>query len=155
MQVSSILLFLVDFANEIILGFDPIFFLHHCNVDRLYAFWEYVYPEYWIADGWKSETGEIIPFSMCIFHSVSLYHLTLSSETAQGSFYQDNDAPVDHATPLGPFRAKDVNNYWTSDDTRTLLDSNPVKKCTWFFHELDPVMNFRLNRLHLPCYQRP
>lgn len=27
-------------------AFDPVFYLHHCNVDRIYALWEYVYPNY-------------------------------------------------------------------------------------------------------------
>lgn len=59
--------------NEILEGFDPIFYLHHCNVDRLYAFWEYVYPNYWINNGWKDRSdGTIVPFSMYISHSVSL-----------------------------------------------------------------------------------
>ncbi|KAG8216331.1 common central domain of tyrosinase-domain-containing protein [Butyriboletus roseoflavus] len=93
-------------------GFDPIFFLHHCNVDRLYAFWEYLYPKYWIEEGWKSKTGEIVPFV-----------------TTQGSFYQDANAPVDHTTPLVPFRTdSDASDYWTSDNTRSLLETNPVNK---------------------------
>jgi len=29
-----------------IAGFDPIFFFHHCNVDRLIAMWQYVYDPY-------------------------------------------------------------------------------------------------------------
>lgn len=154
MQVIAILFFMIYFVNEILVGFDPIFFLHHCNVDRLYAFWEYVYPEYWIEKGWKSQTGESVPFSMCIFHSVSLGHYPLSPGTTDGSFYQDANAPLDHATPLSPFRTN-VLDYWTSDDARGLLDSNPTKKCRWFVHVHDPVMNVRLNRLFLPCYQRP
>ncbi|KEP47461.1 tyrosinase tyrosinase: common central domain protein [Rhizoctonia solani 123E] len=32
-------------------SFDPIFFLHHCNVDRIIAFWEHVYPEYQVGNG--------------------------------------------------------------------------------------------------------
>lgn len=52
--------------DEIRLAFDPIFYLHHCNIDRLYAFWEYLYPEYWIENGWKNKEGANIPFSMSI-----------------------------------------------------------------------------------------
>jgi hypothetical protein len=62
------------FVNEILVGFDPIFFLHHCNVDRLYAFWEYLYPNYWIESGWQSQSGDIVPFGMYISHSISLDH---------------------------------------------------------------------------------
>ncbi|KAI9783412.1 MAG: hypothetical protein M1839_003947 [Geoglossum umbratile] len=28
-------------------AYDPIFFLHHCNIDRLYAIWQALYPEKW------------------------------------------------------------------------------------------------------------
>ena len=45
-------------------AFDPIFFLHHCNVDRLYALWEYVYPEYWMGtNGYVDASGNRIQFS--------------------------------------------------------------------------------------------
>ena len=37
-------------------GFDPIFFLHHANVDRLLALWSAVNPGVWVVDG-DSEQG--------------------------------------------------------------------------------------------------
>ena len=73
MQVMSILCLIERLVNELYVAFDPIFFLHHCNVDRIYAFWEYVYPEYWIDNGWKnSQTGQIVPFGECVSRSISL-----------------------------------------------------------------------------------
>ncbi|KAN0085664.1 Common central domain of tyrosinase domain containing protein [Tylopilus felleus] len=97
-------------ANEYA-GFDPIFFLHHCNVDRIYAFWEYVYPEYWIGNGWKNgQTGQIVPFV-----------------TDEGTFWQDSGSTIDHSTPLHPFRSKS-SDYWTSDSVRGLLPTSPVNK---------------------------
>ena len=73
MQVMSIPRSMERLLNEIHVGFDPMFFLHHCNVDRIYAFWEYVYPEYWVGSGWKdSKTGQIVPFGMRISRSRSL-----------------------------------------------------------------------------------
>ena len=46
------------------IAYDPIFFLHHCNVDRLYALWEYVYPDYWMGnDGYLDENGNRVQFS--------------------------------------------------------------------------------------------
>lgn len=39
-------------------GFDPIFYLHHCNIDRILAFWEHVYPStYWMGDGYYPTGG--------------------------------------------------------------------------------------------------
>ena len=34
-----------------IIGFDPIFFLHHANVDRLLALWSALNPEVWVTEG--------------------------------------------------------------------------------------------------------
>jgi len=96
-------------ANEYA-EFDPIFFLHHCNIDRLYAFWEYVYPNYWIQNGWKNKAGEIVPFI-----------------TDEGTYYQKPGAVVDHATVLEPFPNANL-TYWTSDDARSLLRTNGLQK---------------------------
>ena len=48
-----------------LLGFDPIFYLHHCNIDRILAFWEYTYHKYWVDSGYykKGGDGKPIPFS--------------------------------------------------------------------------------------------
>ncbi|KAG6379515.1 common central domain of tyrosinase-domain-containing protein [Boletus reticuloceps] len=92
-------------------SYDPIFFMHHANVDRLYAFWEYVYPDYWIADGWKSsDSGSTVPFV-----------------TDSGNFGQDANASVDHTTSLLPFRTEAL-DYWTSDNVRGLLNNGPTQK---------------------------
>jgi hypothetical protein len=32
-------------------GFDPIFFLHHCNVDRMLSLWSAVNPGVWVSKG--------------------------------------------------------------------------------------------------------
>lgn len=37
-------------------GFDPIFFLHHCNVDRILALWRALNPEVWVSRG-SSDIG--------------------------------------------------------------------------------------------------
>ena len=49
-------------------AFDPIFFFHHCNVDRLYALWEYVYPDYWFGKGHYNRRGQVTPFSEPLAH---------------------------------------------------------------------------------------
>jgi tyrosinase len=43
-------------------GFDPIFFLHHCQVDRLLSFWETIYPDYWMGLGYKNKEGQMQSF---------------------------------------------------------------------------------------------
>ncbi|KKA30812.1 hypothetical protein TD95_003673 [Thielaviopsis punctulata] len=75
-------------------AFDPVFFLHHTNVDRLTAIWQAMYPDEWItqyAAGENSYTTEI-------------------------------GEMVDANTPLTPFYADTDGNFWTSNmarDTRT------------------------------------
>ncbi|CAE6413783.1 unnamed protein product, partial [Rhizoctonia solani] len=93
-------------------GFDPIFFLHHCNVDRIYALWEQAYPKYFMGrDGYKDKTGTTQQFKQI-----------------WGKF-RWKDAPnrpgnpvssmvdLKGDTPLTPFRKAD-GTYWTSDDAR-------------------------------------
>ncbi|KAF7591406.1 hypothetical protein BBP40_001567 [Aspergillus hancockii] len=39
-------------ANVPVAAFDPIFWLHHCNVDRLFALWQFVNPGKWFDNTW-------------------------------------------------------------------------------------------------------
>jgi hypothetical protein len=53
------------------IGFDPIFFLHHCNVDRILAFWEYAYPKYFMGkDGYKDQNGNTQQFSELLMNII-------------------------------------------------------------------------------------
>jgi len=38
-------------SDTAVAGFDPIFFLHHSNVDRLLSLWAAVNPEVWVSEG--------------------------------------------------------------------------------------------------------
>ncbi|RIB29670.1 common central domain of tyrosinase-domain-containing protein [Gigaspora rosea] len=68
-----------------IASFDPIFFLHHCNVDRQIAIWQACHPDVWI----------------------------IGNADTEGTFTQAADKFIDENTPLAPFR-KSENEYWTS-----------------------------------------
>lgn len=48
-------------TNPLCAAFDPIFFLHHCNVDRLFALWQSLYPNSWFHDE-KESTKNLTPF---------------------------------------------------------------------------------------------
>ncbi|KAF4827508.1 Tyrosinase [Colletotrichum tropicale] len=84
-------------------GFDPSFWLHHCNVDRLLAIWQ----------GIHSRDPE----------SVSWW---TSLEVPEGNFVEPGSLPETPRTPLAPFRkglttdAKPI--WWTSNDCRNHLD---------------------------------
>ncbi|KAH9950601.1 tyrosinase [Amylocystis lapponica] len=38
-------------SDPAIAGFDPIFFMHHCNVDRMLSLWAAIHPEVWVTEG--------------------------------------------------------------------------------------------------------
>jgi len=70
-------------------AFDPVFFLHHCNIDRLFALWQAAYPTIFVQP--FAEDGG----------TFTVEHGELESETS----------------PLTPWRHSDT-VYWTSDDCR-------------------------------------
>lgn len=71
-------------------AFDPVFFLHHANVDRLFAMWQALYPSSWI-----SPTPAIV-----------------NSYTTSVGEMQDSK------TALTPFYAKSDGTFWDSDMVR-------------------------------------
>jgi len=71
-------------------AFDPIFFLHHTNVDRIFAMWQALYPQSWV----QPQTA------------------ALSSYTTSSGEIQDS------VTALTPFFASGDGTFWTSDTVR-------------------------------------
>jgi hypothetical protein len=78
--------------NEVA-AFDPIFFLHHCNVDRLLAWYQAVNPDPWLTDREENNVETWV---------------NPQTWTTSGT------------TPLYPFRkaAAPQEAFWTSDDLR-------------------------------------
>jgi tyrosinase len=102
-------------------GFDPIFFLHHCNVDRILAFWEHIYPDYVAGEnGYPAPDGTRSKFSKSKAPSI-LCELKLMWLSAQpdGTFVQRGDPEVTDSTNLAPFR-KDKDSYWNPHDTHSM-----------------------------------
>ncbi|KAI0444390.1 tyrosinase [Xylaria telfairii] len=71
--------------------FDPIFWLHHCNIDRLFAIWQSLNPEKWF------ETDIQRFFDQKIVGSGTL---------------------ITNKTPLRPFHKDTTGTLWTPEDTR-------------------------------------
>ncbi|QRW07775.1 tyrosinase [Ceratobasidium sp. AG-Ba] len=109
-------------------GFDPIFFLHHCNVDRLLSFWEYIYPEYTAGtDGYLDVDGTTrVPF-------------------------------VQGVSPLMPFRKADY-TYWDSADTHGLdwvdPNTNDPRYAQNKNYTYEPIGPVNLNEKHLSLKKR-
>lgn len=74
-------------------AFDPIFFLHHTNVDRLIAMWQALNPSSWVG-----------PYAA---------HLA--------SFTNQAGTILDDTTGLMPFYANDDGDFWTSETARDTL----------------------------------
>lgn len=60
-------------SNNDYAGFDPIFYLHHANIDRILALWEYIYPNYWMGEGYRDKEGKLIKFGELLFARVDSY----------------------------------------------------------------------------------
>ncbi|KAH6853853.1 hypothetical protein B0I37DRAFT_440944 [Chaetomium sp. MPI-CAGE-AT-0009] len=71
-------------------AFDPVFFLHHCMVDRILALWQAIHPNAWV------------PPSRALLNSYT---------TRRGQ-------PIDSNTALTPFFSHDNGTFWTSDGVR-------------------------------------
>ncbi|OQD96201.1 hypothetical protein PENVUL_c096G02586 [Penicillium vulpinum] len=79
-------------GNVPVASFDPLFFLHHCNIDRLFAIWQALNPDKWM--------DNIPP----------------DNATIRDSFGKDH--MVNEDTPLQPFRRDVEGNYWTPEGVR-------------------------------------
>lgn len=71
-------------------AFDPVFWFHHCNMDRIIALYQSRYPDTWIED----------------------------SEQATGSFAVAKGSIVGNATPLAPFHMNALGDMWTASKSR-------------------------------------
>ncbi|KAI1120171.1 tyrosinase [Nemania abortiva] len=71
--------------------FDPMFWLHHCNIDRLYAIWQSLNPDKWF------ETDIQRYFDQKIVGSGTV---------------------ITNKTPLRPFHKDTAGTVWTPDDAR-------------------------------------
>ncbi|KAJ3553309.1 hypothetical protein NM688_g3683 [Phlebia brevispora] len=100
-----------DMAFNDLAGFDPIFYFHHCNVDRLYALWEYVYPDYWLGQGYYDDSGNLVQYV-----------------DPAGTYQEVAGTPLTESSPLAPFRKSD-SEYWTSADVRGLQPGQGRNKC--------------------------
>ncbi|KAJ4258014.1 hypothetical protein NW762_008151 [Fusarium torreyae] len=90
-----------DASNYALLGhmshvplaaFDPIFWLHHCNVDRLIAIWQILHDDQWFADGDVRNKD-------------------------QGNFFLEFAHPDKGTDALRPFHDRD-GKYYNSNDVR-------------------------------------
>ncbi|KAF8191122.1 hypothetical protein K438DRAFT_2018505 [Mycena galopus ATCC 62051] len=75
-------------------GFDPIFFLHHTHVDRLLAFWEHIYPNYWMGVGYKTSRVNCSLSLMAKEHGPNFPTLPFNENTTLDPFRASGYTPV-------------------------------------------------------------
>ncbi|KUL89658.1 hypothetical protein ZTR_00412 [Talaromyces verruculosus] len=76
-------------------AFDPIFWIHHCSIDRIFALWEVLNPNSYVEP--MADT--------------------------YGTFVIEAGTVEDITTPLYPFhRSDDPNDFWTSGNSRSTRD---------------------------------
>jgi tyrosinase len=75
-------------GNPAVAAFDPIFFLHHCNVDRMLSLWAALNPGVWVSRG----------------------------DSEDGTFTLRAEVPVDRTTALTPFWNTN-STFWASTGT--------------------------------------
>jgi tyrosinase len=73
-------------------AFDPIFWFHHCNMDRIVAMYQHRYPDTWVED----------------------------SEQAMGSYAVKKGSSLGVDSPLAPFHMNADGDMWTSTTVRNL-----------------------------------
>ncbi|KIK76379.1 hypothetical protein PAXRUDRAFT_170133 [Paxillus rubicundulus Ve08.2h10] len=91
-------------------AFDPFFYFHHANVDRLFALWEWCYPDYWMNEGYVKD-GKHEEWTQ-----------TYNGRTLNGG----------GSGPLIPWRHDDEKGtYWTNNETRFLTSDVHPKYYTY------------------------
>lgn len=100
-----------DMTDPDYAAFDPIFFFHHSNVDRLIALWEWCYPTYWMGDGYVD---------------AGVSYTWTQQRGTFGQVYNEQILPNGARGNLYPFR-NDNGTYWTPDQCR-FLDANAYPK---------------------------
>lgn len=76
-------------------AFDPLFFLHHCNVDRIFALWQSIYTNTWVTPqpavlaSYTTRSGEIVNSTTAL--------TPFFVDSARGAFWT-SDGVRDHTT---------------------------------------------------------
>ncbi|KAI6165504.1 common central domain of tyrosinase-domain-containing protein [Pisolithus thermaeus] len=116
-------------------AFDPFFFLHHSNVDRIIALWEWCYPEYWMGDGYTNpRNGRFAAWTQDRGTYAQVYNEQILPTGARGALY--------------PFRLEN-GEYWNSEQTR-FLDAASYPK----YYSYDEFLGIKVDQPATPEERR-
>ncbi|KIJ62546.1 hypothetical protein HYDPIDRAFT_94060 [Hydnomerulius pinastri MD-312] len=113
-------------SNPDYAAFDPFFFFHHSNCDRLLALWEWCYPQYWMGDGY-TVNGKTVNWTQQIGNrNNNIGNGNCDTITSSNGGY------------LSPFMKED-GTYWTGEDTRFLTPDAPGPRKWYSYKEFQGV----------------
>ena len=75
-------------ADLTVAAFDPLFWLHHTNVDRVFAIWQAIYPDQFTVPWNTTQDDYVIPMGTTVDASTPLYPF---HNNAQGTLFTSND----------------------------------------------------------------
>ncbi|KAH6664723.1 hypothetical protein B0J14DRAFT_706472 [Halenospora varia] len=91
-------------------AFDPVFWLHHCQIDRYLAIWQAVHPNSWFAPGSPDEVSDLLPFRSKKVQNKSEYWNSRASKDCKsfGYTYPDVEGFTSSDQVKAAFREKYV-----------------------------------------------
>ncbi|KAH9929640.1 tyrosinase [Amylocystis lapponica] len=95
-------------ANPAIAGFDPIFFLHHSNIDRMLALWAALHPTEWVDHGPANEGSWTIPSTSRVNEHTPLGPFWRSQQDTWRSTQLTDTSPLGYTYP--EFNGVDMDN---------------------------------------------
>ncbi|KAI6142105.1 common central domain of tyrosinase-domain-containing protein [Pisolithus tinctorius] len=110
-------------------AFDPFFFLHHSNVDRIFALWEWCYPDYWMGDGYRDPNPD-----------VDRSFVWTQERGTYMQVYNEQILPTGARGALYPFRLEN-GEYWNSEQARFLGTSAYPK-----YYSYDEFLGIKVDR---------
>ncbi|KIJ62547.1 hypothetical protein HYDPIDRAFT_114189 [Hydnomerulius pinastri MD-312] len=113
-------------SNPDYAAFDPFFFFHHSNCDRLLALWEWCYPQYWMGDGYTVDGQKV--------------NWTQQIGNRKDGVGAGNSKPITSGNGgyLAPFMKED-GTYWTGEDARFLRPGAPGPPKWYSYKEFQGV----------------
>ncbi|KAI6108747.1 common central domain of tyrosinase-domain-containing protein [Pisolithus thermaeus] len=116
-------------------AYDPFFFLHHSNVDRIIALWEWCYRDYWMEDGYTDpRTGRFAAWTQERGTYSQVYNEQILPTGARGALY--------------PFRLEN-GEYWNSEQAH-FLDADSYPK----YYSYDEFLGIKVDRQATPEERR-
>lgn len=121
-----------DMTDLATAGFDPIFWFHHANVDRLMALWQVAYPRAWVVPGTSTTGSWMYAAGTTLTAKSPLYPF----KTTSGSWVTSND--VYDVTSLG-YTYAELGRYRTLEAVRSYLKLLYSKASGYNFNSVAPA----------------